>query len=103
MAGLLNEALGRWPGVRIAPMFGRWGYFTGATLFACFPLDPRQGDLWIRLTRADQSRALDLPGVVPHRRFGAQGWIEYRVDGPRDVGRALRLLRQGYRSTSATD
>jgi hypothetical protein len=40
-ARALNAALGTWDGVRITPMFGRWGYFVGARLFACFA--PRQG------------------------------------------------------------
>src|SRR5207249_898919 len=28
-AASLNRALGAWAGVRITPMFGRWGYFAG--------------------------------------------------------------------------
>src|SRR5206468_932676 len=41
----LNTALGGWPGVRITPMFGRWGYFVGETLFACFPVREKEHDL----------------------------------------------------------
>jgi hypothetical protein len=37
-AAELNETLGNWPRVKITPMFGRWGYFVGPRLFACFPL-----------------------------------------------------------------
>ena len=51
-AGALNGTLGDWDGVRITPMFGRWGYFRGERLFACFPLRDRDRDLWIRLTPA---------------------------------------------------
>ena len=29
VAQRLNETLGQWKGVRITPMFGRWGYFFG--------------------------------------------------------------------------
>src|SRR5213592_2593138 len=75
------RALGGWSGVRITPMFGRWGYFTGDRLFACFPLREREHDLWIRLSADDQIRALREPGVRPHRRFGRRGWIELDVSG----------------------
>src|SRR5688572_2378305 len=34
----INETLADWLGVRISPMFGRWGYFVGPRLFACFPI-----------------------------------------------------------------
>src|SRR5690242_21121523 len=61
-AARLNRALGAWEGVRITPMFGRWGYFTGDRLFACFPLAAREHDLWIRLAPEDQRRALREPG-----------------------------------------
>jgi hypothetical protein len=90
----LNRALGEWPGVRITPMFGRWGYFAGARLFACFPLRDKDSDLWIRLTREDQVRALREEGVRPHRRFGGRGWIELDVRTDLDVPRALRWLRR---------
>jgi hypothetical protein len=93
---MLNAELGGWARVRIAPMFGRWGYFVGARLFACFPLRPKDSDLWIRLDMGDQRRALAAPGITPHRRFAARGWVECRVETPRDVARALRWLRQGY-------
>ena len=48
-AGELNAQLGKWPRVRITPMFGRWGYFVGDQLFACFPLRTKDTDLWIRV------------------------------------------------------
>src|SRR5689334_24415990 len=44
-AARLNRTLGEWPGVRITPMFGRWGYFAGTRLFACFPLRDKDADL----------------------------------------------------------
>ena len=97
----LNRTLGEWPGVRITPMFGRWGYFAGAQLFACFPLREKDHDLWIRLTRADQARALGEEGVRPHRRFAARGWIELDVRSDADVLRALRWLRRA-RTASET-
>jgi hypothetical protein len=28
--------------------------------------------------------------------MSATGWVECRVDGPRDVGRSLRWLRRAY-------
>lgn len=96
----LNRALGEWPGVRITPMFGRWGYFSGARLFACFPLRDKDSDLWIRLTREDQARALREEGVRPHRRFASRGWIELDVRTDLDVLRALRWLR---RARAASD
>lgn len=95
-AGELNQLLGTWPRVKITPMFGRWGYFVGPQLFACFPLRPKDSDLWIRLTAEDQKRALLVPGFVPHRRMGQRGWVEYRVETPRDVGRAFRWLQRSY-------
>ena len=95
----LNRALGEWPGVRITPMFGRWGYFSGARLFACFPLRERDADLWIRLTREDQARALGEEGVRPHRRFASRGWIELDVRTDTDVARALRWLRRARRAS----
>jgi hypothetical protein len=90
----LNRTLGAWPGVRITPMFGRWGYFAGARLFACFPLRDKDSDLWIRLTRDDQARALREEGVRPHRRFAGRGWIELDVRDDTDVLRALGWLRR---------
>jgi predicted DNA-binding protein (MmcQ/YjbR family) len=77
-------------------MFGRWGYFVGDQLFACFPLRTKDTDLWIRLTLEDQKRALLVPGFTPHRRFAARGWVECVVETSRDVGRAIRWLRRSY-------
>jgi hypothetical protein len=96
LAHRLNDALGGWGGVRITPMFGRWGYFVGPRLFACFPLRPKEHDLWLRLDPADQARALRDPGVRPHRRFAGRGWVELDVAAATDLGRALRWLRRGY-------
>ena len=89
----LNDALGAWPDVRITPMFGRWGYFAGACLFACFPLRPKEHDLWIRLPAQAQTRALRDERIRPHRRFGRSGWIELEVRSDEDVQLALRWLR----------
>jgi hypothetical protein len=99
VAAWLNEALGGWPGVRISPMFGRWGYFVGPRLFACFPLRPGDADLWLRLSPPDQRRALTSEGVTPHRRFARRGWVECRVVATEDVPRALRWLRRSYEWT----
>jgi hypothetical protein len=95
-SGRLNTAVGGWAGVRITPMFGRWGYFLGEQLFACFPLREKERDLWIRLSPADQARALKDTGLRPHRRFASRGWIEMDVASPEDVGHALRWLRRAY-------
>ena len=57
-AARLNAEIGAWTGARIAPMFGRWGYFVGERLFACFPLRPKEHDLWMHLPLAEQRRAL---------------------------------------------
>src|SRR5206468_10555404 len=92
----LNETLARWPGVRITPMFGRWGYFVGETLFACFPLREKERDLWIRLTGEDQARALADARVRPHRRFARKGWVELDVEEVEDMDRALRWLRRAH-------
>jgi hypothetical protein len=92
----LNEALGQWPDVRITPMFGRWGYFVGDDLFACFPVRERDHDLWLRLSRDDQARALTDTRIRPHRRFARRGWVETDVESPDDVARALRWLRRAY-------
>ena len=96
----LNRTLGAWAGVRITPMFGRWGYFSGARLFACFPLRAKDTDLWIQLSREDQARALREDGVRPHRRFAGRGWIELDVRTDADVLHALRWLR---RARAASD
>lgn len=82
-------------------MFGRWGYFAGARLFACFPLRDKDAGLWIRLTPLEQARALREDGVRPHRRFAARGWIELDVRTEGDVPLALRWLRRA-RAASAT-
>jgi len=100
-AGALNEVVGRWPGVKITPMFGRWGYFVGPRLFACFPLRAKDTDLWIRLAPEEQRRALAVPGFVPHRRLASTGWVEVAVATPREVGRAVRWLRRSYEAASA--
>src|SRR5262249_9692638 len=57
VAADLNRVVGGWFGVRITPMFGRFGYFVGERLFACYPIRPRDHDLWVRLSRPDQARA----------------------------------------------
>jgi hypothetical protein len=93
-ARALNGVLGGWDGVRITPMFGRWGYFAGEHLFACFPLRDKDRDLWMRLSRDDQARALREPGVRPHRRFAGRGWVELTIADDADVARALRWLRR---------
>jgi hypothetical protein len=95
-SGRLNTVIGEWAGVKITPMFGRWGYFTGDTLFACFPLKEKERDLWIRLTRDDQARALNDQRVRPHRRFARKGWVEINIEEPGDVACALRWLRRAY-------
>ena len=97
-ARTLNTVLGGWDGVRITPMFGRWGYFSGERLFACFPLRERDRDLWIRLEPGDQARALREAGVRPHRRFARQGWIEMLIETETDAQRALRWLRRAWRA-----
>lgn len=96
LAQRLNEAVGEWSGVRISPMFGRWGYFVGDVLFGCFPLRPKEHDLWIRLTEREQQRALRDSRVRPHRRFARRGWVELTVEAPADLGIALRWLERGY-------
>lgn len=92
----LNETLGAWEGVKITPMFGRWGYVVGETLFACFPIREKEHDLWIRLSAADQARALGDERIRPHRRFARRGWIELDVEEPGDMGRALRWLGRAH-------
>lgn len=77
-------------------MFGRWGYFVGETLFACFPLREQERDLWIRLSPADQARALEDARVRPHRRFARRGWIELDIESPEEIERALRWLRRAH-------
>ncbi|HEV8587039.1 MAG TPA: luciferase family protein [Methylomirabilota bacterium] len=93
-AARLNRTLGGWEGVRITPMFGRWGYFADERLFACFPLREKERDLWIRLTPADVARALADARVRPHRRFAGRGWIELDIETDEDIPRALRWLRR---------
>jgi len=100
-AAELNEMLGSWPRVKITPMFGRWGYFVGPRLFACFPLRAKDTDLWIRLGGDEQRRALATPGFVPHRRLASSGWVECRIETLRDVGKAIRWLRRGYETARA--
>ncbi len=96
VAGELNRVVGGWLGVRVTPMFGRFGYFVDERLFGCYPIRPRAHDLWVRLSRHDQARALATPGVRPHRRFAGRGWIECDVTEPEMVPRALRWLRRAY-------
>ena len=98
VAQQLNDAVGGWPRVKIIPMFGRWGYFVGQALFACFPLRPKEHDLWILLSLSDQARALRTPGITPHRRFAHRGWVECQVESPAALARALRWLRRSYES-----
>lgn len=92
----LNETLAGWSDVRITPMFGRWGYFVGETLFGTFPLREKEGDLWVRLAEGDQARALRDPRIRPHRRFSRKGWVELDVESLEDLGRALHWLRRAH-------
>jgi len=96
VAGELNRIVGGWDGVRVTPMFGRFGYFSGDQLFGCFPIRGRSHDLWIRLSTSDQARALARQEVRPHRRFAGRGWVELDVVGPESVGVALRWLRRAH-------
>jgi predicted DNA-binding protein (MmcQ/YjbR family) len=96
----LNRTLAGWAGVRITPMFGRWGYFTGARLFACFPLREKDHDLWIHLSPVDAARAVRESDARPHRRFARRGWIEVNVETEEDVERALRWLRRAHTAAS---
>lgn len=82
--------------MKITPMFGRWGYFVGPRLFGCFPLREKDRDLWVRLTAADQARALTDSRVRPHRRFARRGWVELRVDDPAALELAVRWLRRAW-------
>ena len=100
-ARTLNATLSAWDGVRITPMFGRWGYFVGDRLFACFPLRDKDHDLWIRLGPGDQPRALREAGVRPHRRFAERGWVEVLIESDTDVARAVRWLRRAWSAASA--
>jgi luciferase-like monooxygenase len=77
-------------------MFGRWGYFVGPRLFACFPLRAKDADLWIRLSREDQRRAIDSGVVTPHRRMSGRGWVETRVESLGHAARALDWLKRSY-------
>src|SRR2546430_6727331 len=86
----LNTALGGWPGVRITPMFGRWGYFVGETLFACFPLRDKERDLWIRLSPQDQRRAVAHARAPPPRPLGAAGWQARGIAEPPDAAPGAR-------------
>ncbi len=96
IGGALNRAVADWERVRITPMFGRWGYFVGGELFGCYPMRPKDHDLWVRLSRGDQERALASAGVRPHRRFAGRGWIECDIVEPGDLPRALKWLRRGH-------
>jgi hypothetical protein len=98
----LNEAVAAWPGVKITPMFGRWGYFVGTTLFACFPVREKEHDLWVRLAPEEQARALADERIRPHRRFARRGWVELDVMEPADLSRALRWLRRAHARARAT-
>ena len=101
-AGALNEILGGWPRVKITPMFGRWGYFVGGRLFACFPLRAKDTDLWIRLSKEDQRRAVDSGAFVPHPRLGGQGWVVRRIAELRDAGNTMSWLKKGYETARKT-
>lgn len=96
VARRLNEAVAGWTAVRITPMFGRWGYFAGDRLFACFPVREKERDLWIRLSAADQRRALAEGPARPHRRFARRGWVEIVLDEPAHVSLALAWLRRAH-------
>jgi hypothetical protein len=96
IAAELNRSVAGWTGVRITPMFGRFGYLVGQDLFGCYPIRPRSHDLWVRLSPADQARALAAPGIRPHRRFADRGWIECDVEDVEGLPRALRWLRRAY-------
>jgi hypothetical protein len=65
-------------------------------LFGCYPIRAKDHDLWVRLPRPDQERALASAGIRPHRRFAARGWIECDVIEPGELPRALKWLRRGY-------
>ncbi len=98
MAAELNRVVGGWLGVRVTPMFGRFSYFVGEQLFGCYPIRPRAHDLWVRLSRFDQARALATSEARPHRRFAGRGWIECDVVGPEVVPQRPALAPPGVRA-----
>ncbi len=63
-------------------------------------LREKERDLWVRLSAADQARALGDARIRPHRRFARRGWVELDIDGPDDIGRALSWLKRAH--TTAT-
>ena len=95
-AGGSTTTLGGWPGVKITPMFGRWGYFAGEQLFACFPLREKDTDLWIRLgpERSGAGAARAGAAAAPPLR-GARLDRDERGDARRRLPRA-RWLRRAY-------
>jgi hypothetical protein len=96
VAGELNRIVSGWEQVRITPLFGRFGYFVGDEMFGCYPIRPKSHDLWIRLSVADQARALGASGIRPHRRFASRGWIECDLGSPEVLPRAIRWLRRAH-------
>jgi hypothetical protein len=56
----------------------------------------KDADLWIRLSRDDQRRAVESGMVTPHRRMSASGWVECRVENLSDATRVLGWLKRSY-------
>jgi Family of unknown function (DUF5519) len=56
------------------------------------------GDSWldIRLSKADQASVLKTGEALPHRFAPQAGWVSFRISGPKDVDRALKIIGLGY-------
>jgi hypothetical protein len=63
LAARLNRALGAWDGVRITPMFGRWGYFARRGWIELDLTDDTDVPRALRWLR--RAHAADLPAGEP--------------------------------------
>lgn len=70
---LLNDTLGRLPGLTQKAMFGGWAWLLHGNLLCA----ARTGSMLIRLGKESEAWALKLPGITPMmmRERRMQGWV----------------------------
>jgi hypothetical protein len=87
---LLNDSLGKVPGLTEKAMFGGWAWLVHGNLLC----GARVGSMLVRLGKENEPWALEIPGVIPmmmqERRM--HGWVRVAPEAYGNDGFRLKLL-----------
>jgi hypothetical protein len=97
----LRSTLLQLRGVRLGSKFGGEAFFVDKRFFCHFH---RGGTLlleafvWGKVARVVST----IPGVIPHPKYGAYGWVMLKIESPRDADKAKKLIEMSYRYVIGT-